>query len=121
MLDCYVHGEQIFFWVFGVLALLILGLIALSVLLLRATKSKIGNRAYWLAPLPFLCALLVGFAVSRAPAPNSGPPSVLPAAKLTALIKSIPEHAEFGYSRIAFYKGRRYVGTNVGLIEIEEG
>lgn len=121
MLASYVHGEQLYFWVLGVLALLILGLIALSVWLVRATKSKIGNRAYWLAPLPFLCALPVGFAVSRAQAPHSSPPSVLPAAKLTALIKALPEYAEFGYSGMAFYKGRLYVGTNVGLIEIEEG
>jgi hypothetical protein len=117
----YVHGEQILLWVRGVLALLILGLIALSVWLVRITKRKIGNRAYWLAPLPFLGALLVGFAVSRAQAPNSGPPTVLPATKLTALTKALPKYAEFGYSGMAFYKGRLYVGTNLGLMDVEEG
>lgn len=117
----YFHGGQIFLWVLGVLALLILGLIAFSVWLVRATKRKIGNRAYWFAPLPFLVALLVGFAVSRGQAPNSGPPAVLPAAKLTGLIKALPESAHFGFAGLAFYKGKLYAATNLGLLEIEQG
>jgi|HubBroStandDraft_6_1064221.scaffolds.fasta_scaffold24069_4 hypothetical protein len=117
----YVHGEQILLWVLGVLALLILGLIALSVWLVRISKRKIGNRAYWLAPLPLLVVLLVGFAVSRAQAPNSGPPAVLPAAKLSDLMKGLSESAHFGYAGTAFYKGKLYAATNLGMLEIEQG
>jgi hypothetical protein len=118
---CYVHGEHMILWILGVLALLILGLIALSVWLVRTTKRRIGTRAYWLAPVPFLVALLIGFAASRAQTPNRGAPSVLPAGKLTTLVKALPEYAKFGYSGMAFYKGRLYVATNVGLLEIEQG
>jgi hypothetical protein len=117
----YVHGEQLMWWFLAILTLVTAGLIALSVWLVRSAKRKIGNRAYWLAPLPFLVALLIGFAVSHAQAPNSGPPAVLPAAKLTAMIKALPEYAHFGYSGMAFYEGKLYVGTNLGLLEIEEG
>jgi hypothetical protein len=117
----YVDGNQIVLLYLGILVLLTLALIALSVWLVKAAKRKIGNRAYWLAPLPFLVALLIGFVIYLAQAPSSGPPAVLPATKLSAMIKALPDYTNFAYSGLAFYKGKLYVATNLGLLELEQG
>jgi hypothetical protein len=117
----YVDGNQLVLLYLGILVLFTLALIALSVWLVRAAKRKIGNRAYWLAPLPFLVALLIGFVIYLAQAPGSGPPAVLPATKLSAMIKALPDYTNFAYSGLAFYKGKLYVATNLGLLEVEQG
>jgi len=99
----------------GLLAFTVIGG---SVWLVWAFKRRVGNHAYWLAPIPFFAALLVWFALFRAQAPNNRPPTFLPAVKLTGLIIALPDYTSFGYSGIGFYKGNLYVSTNVGLVEI---
>ena len=117
----FFHGEQLLFWFFALLVLLTVGLVWVTVWLVRRVKRRIGNRAYWFAPIPFLLVLLVVFAINRVQAPNNGPPTILPASKLSALIKAQSDYAPFGYSGLAFYKGKLYVATNLGLLEMEEG
>lgn len=117
----YFHGEQLLFWFFTLLGLLTLGLLLFSVWLVRRANQRIGNTAYWLAPMPFVVVLLAAFVVDRAQAPNSGPPTVLAPEKLTALIKKQPDYAPFGYAGLAFYKGKLYAATNLGLLEMDDG
>jgi hypothetical protein len=118
---CFFHGEQLVVWFFALLGLLTFGLIWFTVWLVRRVKRKIGNRGYWLAPIPFVLVLLVVFAINRVQAPNNGPPTILPASKISAFIKAQPDYAHFGYSGLVFYKGKLYAATNLGLLELEEG
>jgi hypothetical protein len=117
----FFHGEQLLVWFFALLGLLTLGLVWFTVWLVRRVKGKIGNRAYWLAPIPFVLVLLAVSAINRAQSPNNGPPTILPARKISALIKAQPDYAQFGYSGLASYKGKLYAATNLGLLEMEEG
>ena len=104
----FFHGEQLLVWFFALLGLLTLGLVWFTVWLVRRVKRKIGNRAYWLAPIPFVLVLLAVSAMNRTQSPNNGPPSILPARKISALIKAQPDYAQFGYSGLASYKGKLY-------------
>jgi hypothetical protein len=118
------HGAELVVWffaLFGLLGLLTFGLVWFTVWLVRKVKRRIGNKAYWLAPIPLVLVLLVVFAINRVQAPNNGPPTILPASKLSALIKGQPDDAQFGYSGLAFYKGKLYASSNLGLFELEQG
>ncbi len=117
----YLRGEQLVSWLFAILGLLALALIGFTAWLVRTAKRRIGNTAYWLAPIPFFVVLLAGFLFSLAQRPNQGPPTTLPAGKLAALINKLPDYASFSYSGLAFYKGKLYIATNLGLLEAEEG
>lgn len=117
----FFHGEQLIVWFWALLGLLTLGLVGFTVWLVRRVKRKIGNRAYWLAPMPFGLVLLAVFATNRVQAPNNGLPTILPASKISALIKAQPDYAHFGYSGLAFYKGNLYAATNLGLLELDKG
>jgi hypothetical protein len=117
----YFHGEQLVVWFLALLGMLTLGLVLFTLWFVRKVKPRIGNRAYWLAPIPFVLVLLAVFGTIRMQAPNNGSPSILPAGKLSPLIKAQPDYAQFGYSGLTFYKGKLYVGTNLGLLELEEG
>lgn len=48
-------------------------------------------------------------------------PRVLPATGLSSLIKGLPSSAHFSFSGLAFFKGKLYVGSNLGLVEIVNG
>jgi hypothetical protein len=85
----------------------------------RLFKRKIGGRAYWLVPIPFVIVVLLGFLLSYANAPNTGPPTFLRSGNLAGLIKALPDYAPFGYDGLSFYKGKLYASTNVGLVEID--
>jgi Abnormal spindle-like microcephaly-assoc'd, ASPM-SPD-2-Hydin/FG-GAP-like repeat len=115
------HGEQLVLLFFGILGLLLLGLIWFTIWLVRRVKRRRGNTAYWLAPIPLVIVLGAMFIVDRAQSPNYGPPEILSTSKLGRLIKALPDYAPFGYSGLAFYKGKLYVATNLGLLELDEG
>ena len=46
-------------------------------------------------------------------------PKTKPPTEIGKLIKSLPDYAHFSLSGVAFYGGRLYVTTNIGLIELE--
>lgn len=96
------------------LVVAIVVIVGVSVWLVRFFKRKIGRSAYWLAAVPTLVVVLTGIVLSYAHGPNTGPPRFLPYNKLNSLGKVQPE-----YSGMAFYKGRLYVSSTVGLIEID--
>lgn len=117
----YFHGEGLVFSHLATVGLLTLGLIGLAHWFVRKARRRMGNTAYWFAPLPFVLILVVVLLHSRATAQNEGAPTILPSSELAALIKALPDYAPFGYSGLAFYRGKLYVGTNLGLLEIQEG
>jgi hypothetical protein len=71
--------------------------------------------------LTLILLLLTSTVPLRPETPNTGPPSVLPASKVRSLIQQIPEYTSFSYSGMAFFKGKLYVTTNIGLLELERG
>jgi hypothetical protein len=118
----FFHGEQIF----RVLFLILLGgmvlLTMVSTLLVRFLKGSVGNRAYWFAPLPFVVAAGSLYFWYWTQQSTSGPPDVLVGADAVRFIKSkIGGGSDFGYWGLAFFKGKLYVSTNLGLLEIESG
>jgi hypothetical protein len=85
-----------------------------SIGLVKFLKPKVGRSAYWLAAVPTSIVVLIGIALSYAYGPNTGPPTFLRRNKLNSLSDIQPE-----YSGMAFYQGRLYVSSTVGLIEID--
>ena len=117
----YFHGEQLIPIFLGTLLFGIALLATFSWLLVRYFKPRIGRMAYPLASVPFVLAgvaLLVDFQQEK---PNSGPPKVLVADKLSGLIRGLPAGAKFSLSGITFFNSKLYVGTNLGIIEVSGG
>lgn len=50
------------------------------------------------------------------PVPQSLPPSEVP-----RIIQTIPSYAKFGYSGLAFFNGKLFASSNIGLLEYEDG
>lgn len=117
----YLDGKYLLIWFAVFFALVVVAVVWFTIWLVRRARLRIGNRAYFLIPVPFASLLLAGLAFSFSQAPNNGPPSEMPPSKLAVLIKRLPDYASFGYSGLAFYKSRLYVTTNLGLLEIEDG
>ena len=46
-------------------------------------------------------------------------PRVLAANEIPSVISKIPNYTRFSYSGLAFFKGRLYAATNVGILEVE--
>ena len=61
----FFHGEQLIVWFFALLRLLTFGLVWFTVWLVRKVKRRIGNRAYWLAPIPFVLVLPASLSLIR--------------------------------------------------------
>ncbi len=92
-----------------------------AIALVRHFKSKIGNYAYLLALLLIAIVGIPLFVDFQMRKPNGGPPKVVTAAKMSDLIKRLPQYAHFSLSGLAFFDGDLYVGTNVGLAEVSNG
>jgi hypothetical protein len=97
-------------------ALIILGIVGASVAGAWFLKKRFGKHAYWLVPVPLILFIGIGWAMDRLEQPGDFPPQLESAAKLPGLIRGLPDYASFGYSGVAFYKGRLYVSTNLGLL-----
>lgn len=118
----FFHGEQIFRVLFLILLGGIVLLTVVSTLLVRFLKGSVGNRVYWFSPLPFVVAAGSLYFWYWTQQPVSGPPNVLVGADAVRFIKSkIGGGSDFGYWGLAFFKGKLYVSTNLGLLEIESG
>jgi hypothetical protein len=89
--------------------------------LIHYFKPKIGRAAYFVGMIPIALAGIALFAEYRRESPNEGPPKVITAAKLSALVKGLPEAAHFSLSGLSFFDGKLYVGTNLGMMEVSAG
>jgi hypothetical protein len=101
------------------LALVIFAIIGASIAGAWFLQKRIGRRAYWLVPLPLILFVGIGWAVDRIEEPGNFSPELEPASKLPGLIHALPDYAQFGYSGTAFYKGKLYVTTNLGLLVLD--
>jgi hypothetical protein len=118
----FFHGEQIFRFLFLILFGGIVVLTVVSALLVKFLKGRLGNRAYWFAPIPFVVAAGSLYFWYWTQQPITGPLNVLVGADAVRFIKSkIGGGFDFGYWGLAFFKGKLYVSTNLGLLEIESG
>ena len=113
--------EQYFLILIVGLVLALAILILLSWTLVRWFKPKIGRKAYLLAAVPIVLAGVALFAMYWRARPNTGHPKVVNAAKLAGLIKSIGGYANFSFTDLAYFNGKLFVGTNLGLVEVEGG
>jgi hypothetical protein len=104
----------------AILGLIALGLVGLTIWLVRAAKRRIGNRAYWLAPIPLLALLLAGYLFEYVDS-HDRPPKIQSADKLAGLIGGLSDSTPFGYSGLAFLNGKLYASTNLGLLEVDDG
>jgi hypothetical protein len=100
-------------------ALIILATIGVSIAGAWFLKKYIGNRAYWLVPVPLILFIGIGWTKGRLEQPGDFTPELQPAAKLSGLVRGLPDYASFGYSGAAFYKDRLYVSTNLGLLVVD--
>ena len=118
----FFDGEQILRVLFLILLSGIVVLTVISVFLVKSFKGRFGNRAYWFAPVPFFVAagsLYFWYWTER---PISGPPDALVGADAVSFMESkIGSGSDFGYWGLAFFHGKLYVSTNLGLLEIESG
>jgi hypothetical protein len=64
----------------------------------------------------FLTAVLVPLALMGC---RSVVPEILPPAEIPVQIRTLPSYVRFGVTGVAFWKGRLYAGTNIGLLEIQ--
>ncbi len=114
-------GQQQVLIIFGMLLFTLAVLGFLSWVLVHFSKSKLGRKAYFLAPVPFLLAGLALFAEVQREKPNEGPPRVLTASKLSGLIRGLPQYAHFSLTGLSYFGDNLYVGTNVGIAEVSSG
>ncbi|MGA1985269.1 MAG: hypothetical protein ABSG72_03280 [Candidatus Sulfotelmatobacter sp.] len=96
-------------------------LTALAYLLVRLSRRRLGKRSLFLAPLPFVIAVIGVSLWIRSQAPNSGPPRVLSGAAVNGIVRRLPDYASFSLTGAAYFDDRLYVGSNIGLLEIENG
>src|SRR5262245_14258399 len=120
-LATYLHGEQILY-IF--VAVLVFGLAVpslLSFFLVKFFRSRLGNKAYLLAPLPFAIAAVGLWLAYRADAPNQGPPQALTANEARELLKSSSSDVEarLSYSGMVHFHNHLFVSSNIGLLELE--
>lgn len=121
VLAIYFHGEQLIPIFVGALLFAIAFLATVSWLAVRYFKPRIGRMAYLLASVPFLLAGIALFFEFQGEKPNSGPPRIIAADKLSGLIRRLPAQAKFSLSGISFFNNKLYVGTNLGIIEVSDG
>jgi len=114
------HGEQILPILIAALLVTIAILAVSAYLLVRVFRSRLGRRSILVAPLPFLLfAALIWFWV-RTEAPNSGPPQLLSPARIPGIIHQLPDYAPFSFAGAAYFRDHLYVGTNIGLLQIDD-
>lgn len=114
------QGKQVLLIAVGILLVLVGSLLVLGIWLVRKFKKRLGKRAYFLPLIPVLVILGAGYAVLRLSGPNTGPPREVPGDKLEALVKQLPGYAPFGYSGLAYFRGKLYATSNLGLLEVED-
>src|SRR5215471_5270396 len=97
-------------FVLALLFLFVLGLSALSFLIVKLLRKQIGRWAYLAAAGPFLAAgLWIGGRTYQS-MPNHGGPITDSAKDLARYVNS----QYYGYWGMAFFHKRLYVGTNAG-------
>lgn len=101
------------------LALILLAIVGASIGGAWLLQEKIGKRAYWFVPLPLVLLIAAGWIIDRTEEPGNFTPELEPAAKVSGYIRTLPANAHVGFSGAAFYKGKLYVTTNLGLLVIE--
>jgi hypothetical protein len=114
-------GEQIIPMLIAALVVTLVVLTALAYLLVRSSRRRLGKRSLFLAPLPFAIALVGTSIWIRSQAPNSGPPRVLSGTAANSIVHRLPDYASFSLTGAAYFDDRLYVGSNIGLLEIENG
>lgn len=116
----FFHGEEILLVLLLILGGGIVVLTAISAVLMKTFKARLGNRAYWLAPVPFVVAAGSLYFWYQTQEPSNGPPSVLVGTDAIRFVKSqVKGGSDFGYWGLAFFNGKLYASTNVGLLEVE--
>jgi hypothetical protein len=115
------HGEQAIPILLGWLLALLVVLAAPAYLLVRLARHRFGKRSFLLSPLPFVFFAIGVWIWIRSQAPNSGPPKMLSGAAVRGLTGRLPKYAPFSLTGAAYFNNRLYVGSNVGLLEIENG
>lgn len=115
-----VHGATAIFLPFIPTAALSAFLLGVSALI-HYFKPRVGRAAYLVGMIPVALVGIALFAKFRSESPNEGPPKVVTATKISALIKSLPEAAHFSLSGLSFFDGKLYVGTNLGMVEVSAG
>jgi len=95
-------------------------LVAISWAIARSLKPRLGWGAYVVAGLFFLlpACFLILFGWGPAPKPSSGPPKVVSSPKLSRFVRGGDHPSIDG---LAFFDGELYVGTSVGLVEVQDG
>jgi len=114
------EAPLIYLALYFVSLIVIIGLLsALSYLIFESFRKRLGKKAMMLAVLPFLTLAAFIWVLSRIIAPNTGPPRVVEASGIPAIIRALPASAHFSYTGLAYFDGKLYAATNVGLMEVE--
>ncbi|HXM09730.1 MAG TPA: hypothetical protein VN946_07285 [Terriglobales bacterium] len=114
-------GEQIIPTLIATSLVTLFVMTALAYLLVRLFRHRLGKRSLFLAPLPFVIAVIGVPLWIRSQAPNSGSPRALPGAAFNGIVRRLPDYASFSLTGAAYFDNRLYIGSNVGLLEIENG
>jgi hypothetical protein len=64
----------------------------------------------------FLANCTAGRFNKRTLQPRAASPSQVP-----SIVKAVPHYTSFGYSGLAFFRGKLYATSNIGLLEYEAG
>ena len=108
--------------IFGGLFILLLVLTLSSWLIFRYFRPRHGRMTYVFASLPFALAALAVLGEALRERPNAGPPSAFFPAKIPQLIERLERSGgEFSISGLAYFDGKLYVSTNLGIVVIQNG
>jgi hypothetical protein len=113
------HGEQVIPMLMAASLVILVVLTTLAYLLVRLSRRRLGKRSLLLAPLPFVIFVIGVWMWVRSQAPNSGPPKVLSGAAVSRMVHRLPDYAPFSLTGAAYFDDRLYVGSNLGLLEIQ--
>lgn len=115
-----IHGEQLLWFAAGAV-LLYLALHALLYWwIARRLRPRCGFAAYLVAAVPFVAMTCAFVFQQRSMMPHHDAPVLASAAEFRALTQGLKEPAHFSLGRVAFYRGKMYVGTNLGLAVVED-
>jgi len=125
MTDCWLlatllHGEQILFIAIPVL----IAVVATGMWFFVWLVKKFHHWNYKQRSIFGIVALSALAAVGSTivvMGPNTGAPEILPASEIPRLVNALPPYAPFSYSDLAFFRGKLYATSNIGLIEIADG
>ena len=121
----------------------LLGLIFLLVSVVTHFRKKSNETNRWTKPCGLLAVVLLAIALcspmmlplvdwafeqlesavqaSKQPRmPRPSEPAVIASEKFPALISKLPDHVGFGFSGAAYFQGKLYVSSNLGLLVIKD-